>query len=143
MHLASHLDGQAMTTQVISKNGVVPINPLEPKEAQQHFNTLIEAYLEGLRGPLGVAPKTGFAWLEKNGVPFVGSLEKCEQEAVGAAFGKYEDGYNYTGEANQSPYLQRLFPTFEMLWSNGRFTQLCHDLYAPLMRCVGKSKENT
>jgi exodeoxyribonuclease V gamma subunit len=143
MHLASHLDGQAMTTQVISKNGVVPINPLEPKVAQQHFNTLIEAYLEGLRGPLGVAPKTGFAWLEKNGVPFFGSLDQCKQEAVGAAFGKYEDGYKYTGEANQSPYLQRLFPTFEMLWSNGRFTQLCHDLYAPLMRCVGKSKENT
>lgn len=142
LHLASHLDGQPMTTQVISKNGQVPINPLDTKRAEQHFNTLIEAYVEGLRAPLPLAPKTGFAWLEKRGVPFVGALANCEQEAVCAARGKYEDSYKYKGEANQSAYLQRIFPTFETLWSNGRFTQLCHDLYAPLVGCVGKSKEN-
>jgi exodeoxyribonuclease V gamma subunit len=141
VHLASHLDGQSTTTIVVSKNGEVPIQPLDPKLAQQYFNTLIEAYVEGLRAPLALAPKTAFAWLEKNGMPFVGALADCNQEAVSAARTKYEDGYKYIGEANQNAYLQRAFPSFECLWSNGRFTQLCHDLYAPLMGCVGKSKE--
>jgi exodeoxyribonuclease V gamma subunit len=109
--------------------------------ALRHFNTLIEAYIKGLRAPLPLAPKTGFAWLEKKGCPFTGALSDCKQEAIGAARGKYEDGYKYAGEANQSAYLQRIFPTFETFWSNGRFTQLCHDLYGPLMNCIGKSKE--
>ncbi len=141
LHLASHLDGEPISTQVIGKNGQVPINPLDPDLARQHFNTLIEAYVEGLRAPLPLAPKAGFAWLEKQGCPFTGALSDCKQEAIGAARGKYDDGYKYKGEANQSAYLQRIFPTFETLWSNGHFTQLCHDLYGPLMNCVGKSKE--
>jgi exodeoxyribonuclease V gamma subunit len=143
LHLASHLDGTPATTILIGKNGKVQINPLDPDVAKQHFEALIEAYVEGLCSPLPLATKTGFAWLEKKGPLFSGELADCDHAAVAAARGKYEDGYNYTGEANQNPYLQRIYPNFEHLWSNGRFTELCHRLLAPLKGCVGKSPENT
>ncbi len=141
-HLAAHLDGQPITTRIIGKNDPVQINPLTPDLARQHFNIIIEAYVNGLCTPLPLAPKTGFAWLEKEGTPFNGSLAACKQKAVGTARSQYEDGYQRTGEASQSTYLQRFYPAFAQLWSNGRFTQLCDDLYAPLMHHAGTLEVN-
>lgn len=139
MHLAAHLAEPflPMTTLVIGKNGQALLQPLAPELARQYFVALIEAYVGGLREPLPLAPKTGFAWLEKQGQPCHGPLEDCAQAAVGAARGKYEGGYNSLGELEQSAYLQQCYPGFARLWSNGRFSQLCADLYAPLMRHVG------
>lgn len=140
-HLAAHLDGQPMTTIVIGKNGEVPINPLDPGVAAQHLNTIIEAYIQGLCSPLPLAPEAGFAWLEKGGVPYRGAINECTQPAVGAARGKYEDGYKHKGEASLNAYLERLYPSLELLWSDGHFTELCANLYGPLMSCVGKTKD--
>lgn len=142
LHLASHLAGQAITTHIVGKNGQVTINALDPDVAKAHFNALIETYVAGLCSPLPLAPKTGFAWLEKQGKPFAGVLADCQQDAVKEARKKFEDAYLYQGEGSQNEYLKCCYPTFETFWSNGQFTQCCEALYAPLMACVGKAGES-
>mgnify|MGYP000302398626 CR=1 FL=1 len=84
--------------------------------------------------------KTGFAWLSgKQAAPVGGPLSSCTLPAVDNARKHYEDGYRIKGEATQNAYLQRVYPTFESLWSHGEFTRLCEALYAPLKASVGKS----
>ncbi|SMB24437.1 DNA helicase/exodeoxyribonuclease V, gamma subunit [Sterolibacterium denitrificans] len=145
LHLAAHLAEPflPMTSLIIGKNGLVQLQPLAPELAREYFSALVDAYVGGLCEPLPLAAKTGFAWLEKQGRPCHGPLEDCAQAAVGAARSRYEGGYNSHGEVGQSAYLQQCYPNFALLWSNGRFSQLCADLYAPLMRHVGAAPQTT
>lgn len=143
LHLAGQLETPAMTTILIGKNGKLELNALDPEEARRHFETLIEAYVAGLCAPLPLAVKTGFAWLDAGGTSFSGALGDCSQyPAVKAARAKYEDGFNFVGETSQSAYLQHVYPGFEQLWSNGRLTELCDHLLAPLRACVGQPEKN-
>ena len=141
-HLAAHVGGKPVTTEIIGKNGTVQINPLNPETAKSHLNELIKAYVAGLCSPTPLAPETGFAWLKAQGKNFEGHLAACPQKAVGVARTKYEPGYKYSGEVANSPYRQRLFPSFEALWSAGCFTQRCETLYAPLLNAIGKPKKS-
>lgn len=138
-HLAGHLSGQPMTTLLISKNGNVTIKPLKPEEAEKHFTQLLKAYVAGLRQPTPLAAKTGFSWLSKQSDVVQGPLEQCDPKAAEAARQSYEGGYNSKGEMGHNPYLQRLFPSFEALWSDGAFSQACIELLKPLRDCVGES----
>ncbi len=142
MHLAAHVSGSCITTEVIGKNGKVILRELDPARARQQFDTLIDHYVRGLSYPLPLAPKTGFAWLSRNGRRFDGPMASCSDNALQAARKVYEPGYNTKGEVQQSPYLDRAYPTFDALWSEGVFTQLCDTLYAPLRECVGQPAGN-
>lgn len=143
VHLACHVSGSAVTTHVVGKNGTATIKPLELEDAKRHFNALVSAYIQGMCAPLPLAPKTGFAWIERQGAPFKGALSDCPMsDAIRSARGAYEDGYNKKGECSYSEYLTRFFPSFESFWSEGEFSQLCATLYSPLRACVGKSEDS-
>lgn len=141
LHLADHLDGKPSTTLLIGKNGTVQLNPLDPTLARKYFETLVEAYVDGLRSPLPLAPKTGFAWLGKGGTSFVGPLADCNEPALSHARTAYDGAFKSDGEAKQNPYLQRIYPNFEQLWSNGRFTEWASCLLAPLVDSTGIDKK--
>lgn len=141
LHLASHLGGTPITTYIVGKNAPVVINPLDPDEAKEHFNRILETYIAGLSSPQPVAPATAFAWLNSGGEVFQGELSDCDLKGVGAASEQYEGTYHFDGEAKDNPYLQRLYPSFEQLWSGGRFTELCAELYEPLNNSVGQTDE--
>ena len=138
MHLAAHVSGSCITTQVIGKNGKVTLRALEPAQAREQFDALIDHYVRGLCYPLPLAAKTGFTWLARNGCRFDGPLASCTHPAVSAARKQYEPDYNTQGEGQQSPYLERSYPNFATLWSEGEFTHLCDTLYAPLYQCIGQ-----
>lgn len=141
LHLAAHLNGQSLTTYIIGKDGQTVIPPLAFETAQQYFDAIIAAYLGNLRAPLPLAPKTGFAWLKKQGTPVTGSpFDTDQHDAVHAARKHYEGDDYQQGEVTQNAYLQRFYPTFTQLWSNGTFSQLCETLYAPLMRHLSQSQ---
>jgi exodeoxyribonuclease V gamma subunit len=139
-HLAAHVNGHQVASQVVGKNGSVPIRPLDPAWARQQFHALVAAYLQGLCQPLPLAVNTGFAWLAKDGQRTQGPLDACTHKAVSHARSQYEPGYFSEGEAQRSPYLLRTYPSFEALWSDGAFTQWCETLYAPLRGSVGAGK---
>ena len=138
MHLAAHVSGHVITTEVIGKNGKVSLRALDPTWARQQFDTLIDHYVRGLCYPLPLAAKTGFTWLSREGTRCEGPLQACTLKAVSAARQRYEPGYNTDGEARQSPYLERTYPTFAALWSEGEFSALCDTLYAPVRISVGQ-----
>ena len=143
-HLAANTGEQPVTTEIISKNGKVRLNPLNPENAKSYLDALIKAYIAGLCTPLPLAPKTGFTWLKHKEVPFEGPLDECNQAAVEKALTAYEPhDFQSGGEVAESAYLQRLFPSFELLWSEGKFTDWCEQLYAPLQRGVGAQKEDS
>ncbi len=138
-HVAGHVSGQPLTTVLISKNGTVTLKPLDPEGAKQYLLTLLQAYVTGLRVPTPLAVKTGFAWLSKQTNVVQGPLERCDPEAAKAARQTYESGYNSQGEMAYNPYLQRLFPSFDALWSDGALSRACVELLKPLRDCVGES----
>jgi exodeoxyribonuclease V gamma subunit len=142
LHLAAHVSGHCITSVVVGKNGNVPLRPLDPTWARTQFEALVDAYVRGLTHPLPLAARTGFAWLGQGGTPFHGPLSACAARAVSGARQDYEGGHHAPGEAPQSPYLLRTYPTFEALWSEGEFTQLCEMLYAPLKHSAGVSGED-
>jgi exodeoxyribonuclease V gamma subunit len=141
-HLAGHLDGTSVTTCVIGKNGMVQIAPLDTEKAHQHFSAMVAAYVEGLRTPLPLSPKTGLLWLEKGGDVSDGPLDQNLSAAVTAARARYEGSDHNTGECDLDPYLQRAYPDFERLWANGRFSHWCDQLLAPLCNNIGNNVGN-
>ncbi|MBV2235344.1 MAG: exodeoxyribonuclease V subunit gamma, partial [Sterolibacterium sp.] len=152
-HLAMHLLPEAaasgpISSLIIGKNGQVLLQPLPIEQARADFNTLLTHYVQGLCAPLPLAARTGFAWLEKQGQPCQGELADCGQlaAAIEAARNRYhgssnQSNYGSQGELQYNAYLQQAYPDFARLWSQGRFSQLCADLYGPLLTCVGRSDE--
>ncbi|MGZ5000411.1 MAG: exodeoxyribonuclease V subunit gamma, partial [Methylomonas sp.] len=131
-HLAGHLNGRSITTLLIGKNGQVTLKPLQPEQAKQHFIAIIEAYVAGLRSPLPYAVQTGFAWLAR-GQAFEGPIEECPFDEAIAAAQKCYEGTDYSrGELQNNAYLQRVFPSFESLWSEGAFSIWAARLLMPL-----------
>ena len=70
-------------------------------------------------------------------------MQSCSHNAVEPTRAVYERDYHREGEVQRSPYLQRAYPTFSDLWSNGEFTRWCHTLYAPLRDSVGVTRDGT
>ena len=124
-------------------NGQVILLPLDTAEARQHFTSLIETYVAGLRMPLPFAVKTALVWLTKQGGEFSGPLNQCPSAAAITAAQKTYEGDSYsTGEMAINPYLQRTYPSFEGLWSHGDFTVWAERLLAPLRENVGEKTED-
>lgn len=121
-HLALQLDGQALTTRVISKVGAVSLPPLSPGEAGRHLDDLLSAWAEGMRRPLPLAVKTAFAWLNKGD--------------EGAARRTYEGTENSTGEVLNDPYLRRAYPDYAALTRSGEFFELAETLLRPLQQAL-------
>lgn len=128
-HLAAHLAGGPLTTIIVSMVGEVELKPLETSEAEEHLRTLLSAWQQGMRRPLPLAAKTAFAWLSKN------ELEDARKA--------YEGGFNQTGEVGSCAYLQRAYPDFEALFSDGTFTDFAENLLGPLHNAFFVDNKNT
>ena len=137
-HLAAHVTGIALTTDVISKAGTAMLAPLDMPTAQQHWAQLLDSWREGLRKPLPMAIRSAQAWLAKK----TGSDDSAAYEAARAA---YEDSEKARtgrsaarGERDSDAYAARAFEDFEALWSGGEFAQRVQALLLPLADALGK-----
>ncbi|MBL8485667.1 MAG: exodeoxyribonuclease V subunit gamma [Rhodocyclaceae bacterium] len=140
-HLASHRSGQPTGTRVVGKDASAWIAPLDTDTARKLFEAIVRAYAEGMRRPLPLALRTGFAWVRGGGSAVDGPLSDADPGPAGKARRTYEDGFQYTGEGSGNPYLRRRFPSFDALWSDGGFSRLCEELLAPLVEHVGESAD--
>ncbi|WP_263062853.1 exodeoxyribonuclease V subunit gamma [Dickeya dadantii] len=130
-HLAGHLGGQPLHSTLVSKNGTVYLPALEPEQAKEYWQTLVDAWREGMRYPLPLAVKSGFRWLETGGEPG----QPSDGEAGKAARQCYEEHdpkNNKFAESVDNPYLNRAYLKFEQLWANGEFARWTQQLLAPL-----------
>ncbi|MBK5355427.1 exodeoxyribonuclease V subunit gamma [Pseudomonas sp. TH41] len=130
-HLALQLGAEPCTTILVSLNGDVVFPALEKSTAQEHLQTLLQLWGEGMCQPLPVGCKTAFAWLTKAN----GDEAKALEEARGA----FEGGYMSTGEVESSAALRRAYSDFDALCADGRFTVFAERLYGPLFRHLPSS----
>jgi len=138
-HLAGHLSGESLTSVIVSKNGTVTLPPLQPEQARRHWVVLLDAWQQGLRRPLPLAIKSGYAWLAKGGraepPPHADALR-----AARACYEQHDPGRRIFGERDSNPYLARAFPDFDTLWADGEFARLADALLRPLHDVLGSSR---
>ncbi len=130
-HLALHVAVGRITTVVVSRKGVIELAPRDPAEAGERLREIIEAWHEGMRRPLPLAPKSAFAWLRACRDPAL-DQDKARAEARKT----YERGFNYAGECAESAYLSRAWPSFDELWAGGEFRDLAERLLRPLQDAI-------
>lgn len=123
-HLAGNCVAGPVSTHVLSQAGDVAFAPMEPEEAREHLKTLMQFWFDALSKPLPVAVRASFAWLS--------AVDKGEEAATRSARSVYESQFKSSGEADESPYLQRVFPDFDSLWQEGEFAHYAEQLYGPV-----------
>ncbi len=130
-HLAFHVAVGPVTTVVVSRKGIVELLPRDPAEARQRLEDILTAWRDGMGRPLPLAAKTAFALLRAS-APTATDPDKARK----AARAEYEGGFNRKGERDASPYLQRTWPDFDALWSDGEFPGLAERLLRPLQVAI-------
>ncbi|MAA66313.1 MAG: exodeoxyribonuclease V subunit gamma [Alteromonadaceae bacterium] len=123
-HLAGNCVAGPVSTHVLSQAGDVAFSPMEPDDARTHLKALMQYWFDALSKPLPVAVRTAFAWLS--------AAEKGEEAATRSARSVYESQFKSSGEGDESPYLQRVFPDFDALWQEGEFAHHAEALYGPV-----------
>lgn len=130
-HLSACADNLALQSLIVSADGVIAIQPIDPTEALAYLQNLLAAWHQGLQMPLPVACRTAFVW-----------LNAAEEKALDAAKSQYEgDDWN-AGEVDYDAYLARFFPDFESLYQTdaGDFETWANLLYRPMyLNLVTKS----
>ena len=136
-HLAGHLEGEPMTTQLLSKAGNVTLPPLDPEVAREQLREIIKAWQAGMQAPLPLAIATAFVWLSKLGTP----ESERDSDAWHAARKAFEgDDFN-AGEVGRNPYLAHRWPSFRALTEANphqptRFAALTERLLKPVHDAV-------
>ena len=136
-HVAAHLGGETLTTQVISKAGVVTLAPLDTDVARTYWSALVDAWQLGQQRPLPMALHSALAWLDAGGAD-----PATQHDARRAARQRYEDHdppLMKFGERDSSAYLARAFADFDALWADGEFAHWSLTLVKPMADAVGRS----
>jgi exodeoxyribonuclease V gamma subunit len=127
-HLAGHLQGQPLVTVVLSKNGHAWLPPLEVKQAHEYWETLLEAWEQGMCSPLPFAVLPASAWLK--------GLEPKKRRS-GPPLDPRESAWRaaescFREQRERDLCVARCYPTFEDLWSGGAFETWTQALLQPL-----------
>ncbi|PMR72818.1 exodeoxyribonuclease V subunit gamma [Billgrantia endophytica] len=136
-HLSGHLNGEPLTTRLLSKAGHVTLPPLDPEDARTQLHELIAAWRAGMQAPLPLAMGTAFVWLSKLGTP----ESTADDDAWHAARKTYEgDDFN-AGEVSRNPYLAHRWRSFRTLVEANRngpdsFAALAERLLKPVHDAV-------
>ena len=120
-HLALHLAGGPLTSEIVGKVGNVTLQPLTTEQARCHLSELLLTWQQGMRRPLPLAARTAFAYLK-------GGDDAAHKE--------YESAYEYRGEVDTDAYLKRAYPDFAALLANGEFHALAETLLRPLFEAI-------
>ncbi len=137
-HVAGHLHGSAMTTRVISKAGSVTFAALARDEARAYWLQLLQAWQQGMRRPLPLALRSGFAWLGRLGDAPPTEADELVWEAARTSYEDDDPLGKRPSERSGSPYLARAFVDFTALRADDEFAHWVCALLKPLKDAVGK-----
>jgi exodeoxyribonuclease V gamma subunit len=101
---------------LVGRDGVVRIPSMPQADAIGALKVLLQLWLDGMNAPLPLPSKTALALV-------------AEKNAVTA----YEGGYMANAEADEA-CLARLYPDYDALIEDGRFEDLAHAVYGPLLK---------
>ncbi len=119
-HVAAHVHGRSLTTQVISPKGTMVLAPLDMGNALRIWTTLWEAWRQGMRAALPVEIGAANAWLR------AGAATDPDSPACQAARQSYEQ------TVERDLYLRRGYPDFDRLCQGDGFFRWARILYGDL-----------
>jgi exodeoxyribonuclease V gamma subunit len=133
-HLAGQLQGEDLTTIVVSKAGTSVLRPLASEQVQEAWEALLQAWQQGLQRPLPFCVASAAAWLrhalpDKGGPVSDATLAKARDEARKC----------HEAECEHDPYLARAFPDFDAFFGP-EFEHWAKALLQPLRACLGTAK---
>ncbi|MGQ9660098.1 MAG: exodeoxyribonuclease V subunit gamma, partial [Thermochromatium sp.] len=133
-HLAAQLDGEPVTTHLLTPSGEARLDPVPVDEARDRLAGLLVAWGEGMQRPLPVTLNAAMAWLDKDGPKTLGDDAVLEGllawNAASQAFDRDRDHYAYVG---------RCYSSFKALWSGGEFAHWAYRLYGELHAAIKSS----
>ena len=127
-----------MTTRVISKAGSVTFAALARDEARAYWLQLLQAWQQGMRRPLPLALRSGFAWLGRLGDAPPTEADELVWEAARTSYEDDDPLGKRPSERSGSPYLARAFVDFTALRADDEFAHWVCALLKPLKDAVGK-----
>jgi exodeoxyribonuclease V gamma subunit len=137
-HLAGHLNGEALTTVVVSKAGTATFSPLGLPQAEQAWGDLLAAWQEGMTRPLPFVQACSDAWWLSQLKEGADSAKP--RDAARQAYEHREPEHGARAEREQNPCAARAFPDFEALWAGGEFAHWARTLLGPLRQALPVSK---
>jgi exodeoxyribonuclease V gamma subunit len=123
-HLAAHAHGRSLTTVLVSPQGCVSFDPLDPGRAAELWRALWAAWQEGMRAAPPVEIDAAGAWLRAGADPDPGS--KAWRAAEDLYLKRVEDDL----------YLRRCYPDFAHLCADGGFFRWAETLYGEATRAI-------
>jgi exodeoxyribonuclease V gamma subunit len=104
-HLVAQASGLALETRYIGADATVVLAPLGSDIALRMLDTLVRAWLEGMRMPLPLAVRTALA-----------AVTASPEDAMSAARSTYDGMHERVrGEVDGDPYLLRAYPDYAAL----------------------------
>ncbi len=138
-HLAGCASGLVLTSVQMGVDGQVCLGPLQPPLALAILNRLASAYLDAWSAPLPVACQAAWAYLsvEQQNLARqeVGKTLKDPHQAARLVF----EGAQSGGERAQSPYLQRVFVSYDELQAG--LPHWAQWLYGDLLAAISSSQQ--
>jgi len=137
-HLAGHLNGEPLTTVVVSKAGTATFSPLSPLQAEQAWRDLLGAWEAGMTRPLPFVQRCSDAWwvvLLKEGAD-----STKPRDAARKAYEHHDPEHGARAEREQNPCAARAFPDFAALWAGGEFAHWARTLLGPLRQALSAGK---
>jgi exodeoxyribonuclease V gamma subunit len=108
--------GAQMQGVFVGRDGVVRIPPMPQADAVGALKDLLQVWQDGMNAPLPLPSKTALALVdEKNAVTV------------------YEGAYMVNAEVDDA-CLARMYPDYDSLTAGGRFVDLAHAVYGPLLQ---------
>ena len=137
-HLAGHLNGEPLTTVVVSKAGTATFSPLSPLQAEQAWRDLLGAWEEGMTRPLPFVQRCSDAWwvaLLKEGAD-----SAKPRDAARKAYEHHDPEHGARAERELNTCAARAFPDFDALWAGGEFAHWAGTLLGPLREALPAAK---
>jgi len=124
-HLLAHASGRPVLTRIVAPGDDVVLLPIGDRaRLATMLASLLAAWRDGMRHPLPLARRTGFAWLRR--------IEKGEEHARSAALAAYDGSpFNPMPGEREDVYLARAYPDFGALEIAGFVEHVA--LLAPLL----------
>lgn len=119
-HVAAHLDGTCLTTEIFSPDCTIALAPLTAAAAQAQMTQWLQAWTAGMCRPLPVAVNTTWAWLD--------SSDEARAKKI------YE-----TKDLPYDLYLQRIYPDFAQFADQAHYQHWADTLFGGLYQAVSKA----
>ncbi len=128
-HLLGNAAGPGFATTLVGTDAALHFPALAAERAAQVLEGLLAGWAAGQTRPPPVTCRSACAWLE---------AEAAGRDPESAAARVYDGAGRRPGEAGRSPYLARVYASFQDLLADGDFPRLVETLYRPLWAAAGE-----